>query len=213
MKGQLVAAVIGDVVGSRKARSRPHLHAQLEDALREINQAAKPLVPFRITIADEFQACFDSVGAALAASLRLRLIGLPDVDLRHGVGWGEISVLAEEPRVEDGPGWWAARAAIEEVKADASRPGLRHVRTAYRRAADVEGPDENSVNAALLLRDQLLGGLSSRSVGVLRGLLAGRTQREIAEAEGISPSAVSQRVRNDGLAALMRAEEMLRTVT
>ena len=36
---------------------------------------------------------------------------LPVVDVRHGIGWGPVSVLGEEPRVEDGPGWWAARAS------------------------------------------------------------------------------------------------------
>jgi DNA-binding NarL/FixJ family response regulator len=54
-----------------------------------------------------------------------------------------------------------------------------------------------------------MGGLSDRSLGVLRGLLSGRTQREIAEKEGVSASAVSQRVRNDGLAALVASERLL----
>jgi DNA-binding NarL/FixJ family response regulator len=60
-----------------------------------------------------------------------------------------------------------------------------------------------------MLRDELLGRLSERSLGVLRGLLSGRTQREIAEDEAISASAVSQRVRHDGLAVLVAAEELL----
>jgi len=55
----------------------------------------------------------------------------------------------------------------------------------------------------------MVGGLSDRSLGVLRGLLSGRTQREIAEKQGVSPSAVSQRVRHDGLAALVAAERLL----
>jgi DNA-binding NarL/FixJ family response regulator len=94
-----------------------------------------------------------------------------------------------------------------------ARPGLRHTRTAYSRGEVVDGPADGPVNAALLLSDQILGSLSERSVGVLPALLGGMTRREIAEAEGISASAVSQRVRNDGLGALVAAEEMLRTVT
>jgi hypothetical protein len=206
---QMVAAVIGDVVGSRYAGSRSALHASLVEALTEINGTMAPVVPFRITIGDEYQGCFTDVGSALTATLRLRLELLPEIDLRHGVGWGAISVLAESPRVEDGPGWWAARAAIDEVKADQERPGLRHVRTAYAGSEKADGPDEAAVNAALILRDQVLGGLSPRSLEVLRGLLAGRTQKEIAEDEGVTPSAVSQRVRNDGLAAVLAADEML----
>ena len=38
------------------------------------------------------------------------------------------------------------------------------------------------------------------------------TQRELAAAEGISPSAVSQRVRADGLAVILRCHELLRSL-
>lgn len=210
----LVATVIGDVVGSRSAGSRADLHARLQDLVAEVNETTAPLVPLRITVGDEYQGCWATVGEALVAVRTLRLGGLAhegtaQVDLRHGLGWGEVSVLSESPRVEDGPGWWAARAAIEYAAAQAKRAGLRHLRTAYRCAEGVAGPDEAAVNAALALRDQLLGGLSDRSLSVLRGLLDGRTQREIADAEEVSASAVSQRVRSDGLAVLVAAEEML----
>ena len=111
--------------------------------------------------------------------------------------------------MEDGPGWWAARAAIVTVEEEAARAGHRRRRTAYSVAEGFAGVDEDAVNAALVLRDELVGGLSDRSMGVLRGLLSGRTQREIADKEAISASAVSQRVRNDGLAALVAAERLL----
>jgi hypothetical protein len=214
----VVATLIGDVVGSRDAGSRAALHARLEALVAHVNAETAPVVPLRITVGDEYQGCWSTVGQALVALRMLRLDGLPDVDLRHGLGWGEVTVLSEAPRVEDGPGWWAARAAIEYAAAEARRPGLRHVRTAFRLAEAVPGAerpgenrglDEHAVNAALMLRDQLLGGLSERSLSVLRGLLEGRTQREIAEAEGVSASAVSQRVRSDGLAVIVAAEEML----
>jgi predicted transcriptional regulator len=50
-------------------------------------------------------------------------------------------------------------------------------------------------------------------VSVLRGLLAGRTQRELADELGISPSAVSQRVHGEGLAALVAADRGLGRMT
>ena len=90
---------------------------------------------------------------------------------------------------------------------------MRTLRTAY--VADVSGPagdrtpDEAAVNAGLLLRDELVTGLSERSLSVLRGLLAGRTQRDLAEELGISPSAVSQRVRADGLGTILAAHELM----
>ena len=204
-----VAAVIGDLVGSRTARDRADLHARLSALLQEANEELDPVVPLRITAGDEFQGCFAEVGAALRATLWLRLGLLPEADLRHGVGWGPVTVLADEPRVEDGPGWWSARAAIEWAKSDAARWGLRSRRTAYERAEDVEGPDTAAVNAALICRDQMVGSLSERSLRLLRGLLAGRPQAVLAEEEKVTASAVSQRVRNDGLGAIVAAEEML----
>ena len=145
------------------------------------------------------------------ASLWVQLALRPD-DLRHGIGWGEVSVLTEEPRVEDGPGWWAARAAIDAAELAASRAATRHARTAYRCAEGAEGPDPRAVNAALLCRDQMVGSASERSIRLLRGALRGRTQAELATQEGISASAVSQRVRHDGLGVLIAADELLREV-
>jgi len=63
--------------------------------------------------------------------------------------------------------------------------------------------------ALLALLDSAVARLSARSLSVLRDLMAGTSQREIAERLGVSPSAVSQRVRSDGLAALVSAAETM----
>lgn len=227
-----MATLIGDVVQSRTSPNRSALHAGLVALLDRANAELAPVVPLRITVGDEFQGCFATLGEALHATLWLRLHLTVDAglqhDLRHGVGWGRVAVLSEVPRVEDGPGWWAARQAIEMVKLEAGRAVMRHLRTAYRRADEDPGggPDEggdgdgdgarggpDAVNAALLCRDQMVGSLSERSLRLLCGTLDGTTQVELAEAEGISASAVSQRVRNDGLAVIVAADELLRRVS
>lgn len=209
MTGTALAALIGDVVGSRHVPDRAWLHDRLSAAIDAVNEAFAPATPLRITVGDEYQGVFADVGTALAASFRLRLALYPDVDVRQGVGWGTVTVLSDEPRIEDGPGWWAARAAIEAVEGE-EKSGNRALRTAYRLGEDVtDGPEPDAVNAALVCRDTLLAGASSRSWGVLRGLLDGMSQTEIANAEGISASAVSQRVRHDGLTALVAADGLL----
>lgn len=212
MKANASATVIGDLMGSRVSSDRAELHRHLDRVLADANAALEPVTPLRITVADEYQGVFATLGEALAATLVLRLALLPQVDVRHGVGWGPIGVLAEEPRVEDGPGWWAARAAIERVEEQESRPMLRAVRTSYVLTDGIEGPDPDLVNAGLMWRDQLVTGLSERSLSVLRGLLSGSTQQEIAAAEGVSASAVSQRVRSDGLGVLVAGHELLARV-
>lgn len=207
-----VATLIGDVVGSREVADRRGLHRLLVAALEEANEDWEPLAPLRVTVGDEYQGIFRTVGAAIGASQSIRLALLPDVDVRHGLGWGGVGVLDEEPRVEDGPGWWAARDAIEQVKQAADRAATAVTRTGYRRADGVAGPDEPALGAALALHDLVLGSVPERSLSVLRGLLAGRTQREIAEETGVSPSAVSQRVRHDGLAMVVGARRRLHEV-
>ena len=207
MSSQL--ALIGDLVGSRRAGERSAVHSRLTAALDRVNGAVPAEVPLRITVGDEYQGVYTDLGSALRASLLLRLALLPDVDARHGIGRGSIVVLTEEPRVEDGPAWWAAREAIVTVATTERRAALRGLRTAYVSAEDAGGPEPAAVNAALVLRDQLLHGVGQESLSVLAGMLSGMSQKEIAADLGVSASAVSQRVRRDGLGALVRADELL----
>lgn len=215
--------VIGDLVGSRGAPNRRALHRAVEKALVSANAAVPALTELRITVGDEFQGAYATLGGAIEAALRVRLELLPGADVRVGIGRGPVQLLDAERGIEDGPGWWAARAAIEAVEEAAGRAATRHLRTAYRPAPGSGGAGRSSaepeptggqadaVNAALLCRDHLVGSLSDRSVRLLRGLMNPHTtQSELATLEGISASAVSQRVRADGIGAVLAAEELLR---
>lgn len=197
------AAVIGDVVGSRQVSDRGRLHRHITRIL-----AGTPLA---FTVGDEFQGSYPTVGEAIDAALAVRLALDPDVDVRFGIGWGEVTVLDAGTGIQDGPGWWSARDAIEWTAATQQQPALATVRTAYRRHGDT-GPDPDAVNAALLCRDHLLGSVDARSLRLLRGLLEHKTKRELAAMEGISASAVSQRTARDGLDLLVLASEQLRAV-
>lgn len=137
--------------------------------------------------------------------MRLR----PDVDVRLGIGWGKVDAL--DATVQDGPGWWDARAAIIAVATDQGHGATAHVRTAYR-SRQAGAPDPAAVDAALRCRDHLVGSLDERSRRILGGLMDGRTQADIAADEGVSPSAVSQRVRADGLELLRQVAAELAEV-
>lgn len=203
----LMAALLGDLVGSRRSDDRGALHDRLQRALTEVNARHSPVVSLRLTVGDEYQGGFATVGEAVRATLRLRLALGSDV--RHGIGWGAADLLQDSPRVEDGPAWWVARDAIVGVEEEATRPTTRWRRTSYRRAEDADGPDPATLEAMLVLRDRAVADLDDRSLALLAGLLDGRTQRDLAADLGISASAVSQRVRADGLAALVAAHDLL----
>ncbi|WP_307861749.1 SatD family protein [Nocardioides xinjiangensis] len=205
-----MAAVIGDLVGSRASLDRRRLHEELSRAIAAVNDLLAPVRPLWITAGDEFQGTFATVGEAVQATLLVRVEMWTVCDVRHGIGWGGTTLLDAGAGIEDGPGWWAARSAIEAAARSESTSAQRWLRTAYAVADGAPGgPDPGLVNAALVLRDERVSGLSERSVSVLRGLLSHETQRDVAEELGISPSAVSQRVRADGLAAIVAAHDML----
>lgn len=153
------AALIGDVVDSRRATDRADLHRRVTEALGAV--AADPPA---FTVGDEFQGSYPTVGAAIDAALTVRLALDADIDVRFGIGWGEMTVLDSATGIQDGPGWWSAREAIEWTAAAQQQPALATVRTAYRRHGDT-GPDPQAVNAALLCRDHLLGSMDARSFG------------------------------------------------
>lgn len=204
--------MIGDIVGSRTAVDRRAMHRRLTQTLATVEKDLPPIDPVVIIAGDEMQISYPSLGDALQAAFLIRVRMAPDVDVRFGIGWGTVEVLDPESGAQDGPAWWQARAAIDTVEARAQHPGTRHARFCYRAGPDGEGPGESAVEAALICRDQLIGSLSTRSMRILGGLVAGRSKTEIAREEGISTSAVSQRAQRDGLDVIVAASAMLREV-
>ncbi|OBH82379.1 RNA polymerase subunit sigma-70 [Mycobacterium scrofulaceum] len=201
------AALIGDVVGSRRASDRPALHRRVATALSQVANGA--IDPPSFTVGDEFQGSYPTLGRAIDAALTVRLLLAPDVDVRFGLGWGAVTVLDADAGIQDGPGWWAAREAIQQTAETQRQPGFSLVRTTFRAAAETR-TDVGAVNAALICRDHLLGSLDERSLRIVRGLMTGRTKKELAAAEGVSPSAVSQRASRDGLDLIVLASQYLR---
>jgi len=201
------AALIGDIVGSRRVADRRAAHRAMNRALRDV--AADAIDPPAFTVGDEFQGSYPTVGAAIGAALSLRLAVAPGLDVRFGIGWGVVTVLDADAGIQDGPGWWAAREAIEWTAAAQRQPGLALVRTSFR---GEQRTDVDAVNAALICRDHLIGSLDERSLRILKGLLSNHTKKDIAAAEDISASAVSQRAGRDGLDLIVCASQYLRSV-
>jgi hypothetical protein len=203
------ATLIGDVVGSRRVADRAAAHRAMNMALGDV--ASDAIDPPAFTVGDEFQGSYSTVGAAIDAALSIRLAVATHINVRFGLGWGAVSVLDPEAGIQDGPGWWAAREAIEWTAAAQRQPGLAMVRTSFRAHGETRD-DADAINAALLCRDHLLGSLDDRSIRIVKGLLTSQTKKDIAAAEGISASAVSQRTGRDGLDLIVVASQYLRGV-
>lgn len=210
------AAFLGDVIGSRASNDRQALHDTLARALAAVSSEVDTVDDLQVTAGDAFGGSFASVGEALYAALLLRLRLTPRIDIRIGVGWGEVTVLDAAQGHQDGPAWWAARTAIEWVETQQASAGWQSIRSAYRRAdplgTDTPGPTPEAVNAALMCQDHLIGLLDQRSRHILEGLMHGRTQVRLATELGLTRQAVNQRRRQDGLAVVLAAAEQLRTL-
>jgi SatD family (SatD) len=203
------ATLIGDVVGSRRVADRNTQHQALNKALADVAAGANDAPAF--TVGDEFQGSYPTVGQAIDATLALRLAMAPGVDIRFGIGWGSVMMLDAAAGIQDGPGWWAAREAIEWTASAQRQPGLALVRTSFRAHSETRH-DVDAINAALMCRDHLIGSLDERSIRILKGLLSNHPKKDIAATEGISASAVSQRAGRDGLDLIVQASQYLRGV-
>jgi hypothetical protein len=211
-------AVIGDIVASKRVENRLTLQRTLVAVLSRVNSECQDSLrqPFEPTIGDEFQGVFDSVGSATRATLLVRLLLWEEkpLEVRFGIGLGSFEVFDESGmhRSQDGPGWWAARDAIE--RAETAGRSTKLSAKSLTRLIKFEGSrsimdrEVASTNAFLECRDALVEGMNARQRRILTGALLGVSQREIATNEGISPSAVSQNLRRSGGLAVKQAQEM-----
>jgi hypothetical protein len=211
----VLATLIGDVIGSKESEDRSRLHEALMDVLAAANGILKPFQPLHTTIGDEFQGGFTSVADAVRASLVLRveLHERAGVDSRYGLGYGDVTVFeTRAPMTQDGPGWWAARAAVERARHMAKAHRTSFVRTCLD-PWPPERPDRAmeaaALDAFLICRDATIDQMSQRARRLLVGLMLGRAQGDLADEEGITQSAVSQSLGRSGAAAIVAAQQRL----
>ncbi|MDX2375693.1 SatD family protein [Microbacterium sp. LRZ72] len=209
----MAISVIADIIGSRALPDRGAAQRTLEDVIARVDHDL-PLAreALRPTVGDELQGVYARLDDALAALLLLRL-ALPDgLECRFGVGVGSIrTVPSEGGAIPDGPGWWAAREAVELVHAKQQRQAPA-ARTWVVAAADEDAATHARVplaNAYLLARDHLVGAMTERTRRLVYGRCLGRTQRELADAEGITQSAVSQALAAAGAAAIVEGYDAI----
>lgn len=203
-----VVTLIGDIVDSKRQPDRRGTQALLIAAMQATDRVVSSVQPLDVTVGDEFQAVYANVADAARAALLLRLTMLPAADTRYGLGRGEMTVFdaSRRPVSQDGPAWWAARAAIDEADVLGRRPRSRHARTWLAGA----GADVGAVNAFLSCRDAIVHRMNARTVRLLQGALLGRSQDTMAELEGVRQPAVSQALSGSGAYAVLESDALLR---
>lgn len=210
----VVVAVILDIVGSRRLADRTASQLHLDESIARVHgDLPIALEPFRPTVGDEQQAVFASLKDAVETILLLQL-AIPDgLALRFGLGMGAVHQLptGSGGTISEGPGWWAARAAIDVARTRA----FRNVPSLY---AWVEvDPDQpanvqsvaTSVNALLVMHGEAISRMPDHARRLAYGRWLGIEMRVLAEEAGISMGAASLRLRASGFNALSEATRLI----
>lgn len=210
----MAIAVIADIVGSRRLADRAVAQRALDEAIARVqDDLAVTVEGFRPTVGDEQQAVYASLEDALCALLLLQL-ALPDgIECRFGIGVGPIHAVASTGgAIPEGPGWWAARDAIDHVHGLQQRaaPTARTWIVAATGEHDDVDAAVTMANAYLLARDDLVAGMSERARRLTYGRCLSSTQSDLATAEGISQSAVSQALTSSGARSVIAGFHSLR---
>lgn len=202
--GDRKAAIIGDVTASRQTGDREELQLNLQKAMDRANEAVSPIQQLTMTVGDEFQGMYSSLAAATQAALRIRLNLWPKVDVRIGIGWGELTLEPSNPPFgQDGPCWWRAREAIEEVKAaEQSNSVPRTIRTRCRSGSN----SDSLINAYLSTRDQVLAGFDEVDARIANLRLDGLSQKEIADEVDLTQSSISRRLQSHGILSVLNTQ-------
>ncbi|MGM1016726.1 MAG: SatD family protein [Actinomycetota bacterium] len=210
----MVIAVIADIIGSRRLSDRAAAQQTLDDTIARVEHDHPLAVQaLRPTVGDEQQAVYARLDDALSSLLMLQLALPEGIEFRFGLGIGEIrDIESGHGELSDGPGWWAARAAIDQVHERQQRtiPRMRTWIVAAPEQDEVMQITIAAANAYLLARDELVGAMSGRERRLTYGRLIGRSQRELADDEQISQPSVSKALRGAGAVALLEGLDQLR---
>lgn len=230
------AAVLIDVVDSRRHTDRLALQAAITEAATAVNGRTECLDPLTPTVGDELQATYTQPATAIRAVVELRLELRGIAELRAGIGWGDIIMhdAARTPFGQDGSAWWSAREALDQVAEStarsgyAARMGIRFAaegplaepllneptmttRTGLPSAAPLAIQTQSTMQAMLALFDRALASVDAVESQIVLGDLAGHSTDAIAGRLGLTASAVSQRRGRNHLRELVAALRLVDT--
>jgi hypothetical protein len=190
------AVLIGDFVQSRSLENRGAVQRGFAAVCADLNKERERLglvAPLTITLGDEFQAVFGSVARLWECILRIEAVMEPAA-IRFAVGLGVISTDIQHDTAlgMDGPAFYAARAAMEQLKKGDARYRLGGL-----------GDEEAFVNAALELIAHNRVKWRTPRVVTLANILQGKTVKEISQVTGNTEQAVYRNIRDGELDAII----------
>lgn len=201
MEGQILLAIIGDIIDSRNIKNRNKIQKDLNKVLNDLNKNYEKYIisKWTITLGDEFQVLLKP-NLEIFKMLDYISYKIDPVKIRFGLGLGEIStdINHEKSIGSDGPAYWRAREAIEFIHENEN-----YANSNILFKSDKE--DDDIINNLIYYTEWMKENWTDTQREILYTLLDkdiyndNFKQKDLAKDIGISESAMSRRISSSGI--------------
>lgn len=204
-------AIIGDMVKSRQLDNRTEVQERLKKVLSDVNNRYEEEIAacFAITLGDEFQGLLKCSDHLIAIIDEIKVAMYP-VMFRFGIGFGAITTEIDRGAAigADGPAFYAARDAIQEVAASIAKN--------EQAAKDVIIQCDQSAQSYVAIINATLATSyyiecqwtdKQREITRLLSLNPSLSQKALAIELGISQSSIQRRIQSSGYYTYAYAKE------
>ena len=202
----LYIAIIADIIASRALPNRAACQQLLEEFLLRLNNTQPKAIVSRfiITIGDEFQGLLraDAQEALVDIWRSIDAAAFP-FHLRMAIGCGKIdTALKTEAVGMDGPAFHRARHGLEHLK---QHGGSLTFQTGNDKC-------DMHLNTIAVLWDAVRSSWTKRQRAIYASYRNSKSQRDLAQAYGVSPSAISRMLKRMHASQLDSAEANLMAI-
>ena len=189
------AAIIGDIIDSKKLEDRRTIQQKFKNVLSGINEKYSEDIAskFRITFGDAFQGLLKNKRNIMKIITDIE-IGMAPVKLRFGIGIGDINtdINFEDSEEIDGPAYNRAREVIEKIKKLESQYAQR-VSSIMICSDDENSEIDELLNSILSVCTALKSKWTSRQEEIIYAYLANKeNQYKAADVLNIGQSSVNK---------------------
>lgn len=204
--------IIADIKNSRKISNRDEVQKQLFDTLEYINIKFHNDIKsnFTITLGDEFQGVLKNGEHLIRIILEIERKMRP-IEFRFGIGIGKITtdINPSSSIGADGPGYYLAREAIQEVQRNESKREVSA--TNIKIQTDEEnGKVSELVNTVFTLLNAIRMGWNENQNQIADYMiLDNRKQAELVPILGLKQSSINRSIKRSNLYAYMKAMQSI----
>jgi len=198
--------VLADLRGATKTtpgRLKKALNS-IQGAVRQINRSHREIVavPFALNYGDEVAGLVQALEPAYDIADRIREAAYPYTQVRFVINRGRIGVASKDITQVGGPVFKEAQKLITNLKRD-------HAAFVWNVSTEF---DNGLLSLLSVLANTMIEDLTPYRHSIWRLLREGKNQRQIARELRKHPQSVSQAVKKGNIAAISRAEDVIREI-